>query len=313
VKGVHPWVLGALKRHAWPGNVRELRNVIESLVLFAKGSEISLEELPAEYRAPAQPPPAAASGAWQPRTMADIEKDAILRTLEFTLGERARAAKLLDIGLRTLQRKLKERQWARGTKTRTTTAAEHLSSHVSPRIPSPSQGEYTVGEGRDGDSGNVSLYCPPSMPRAPRRSWWRGSAGLLPARAVIMRGTRCSCRFAPRSASRTKPSGRMRSSSNADGDLEPVGVRAATGRRIFGGAVAVTCGVTQAGDLDDVLGDVWPTVLEHVSEAVLVLDRQRNLQFVNERARRLLGFIWQPVGSRCRLRRTASTASTPAR
>jgi PAS domain-containing protein len=43
-------------------------------------------------------------------------------------------------------------------------------------------------------------------------------------------------------------------------------------------------------------------VLEHVSEAVLVLDRQRNLQFVNERACRLLGFEdGQPVGSRCRL------------
>ena len=107
VKGVHPWVLGALKRQSWPGNVRELRNVIESLVLFAKGSEISLEELPAEYRAPAQPPPAA-TGAWQPRPMADIEKDAILRALEYTGGHRARAAKILDIGLRTLQRKLKE-------------------------------------------------------------------------------------------------------------------------------------------------------------------------------------------------------------
>ena len=108
VKGVHPWVLGALKRQPWPGNVRELRNVIESLVLFAKGSEISLEELPAEYRVPAQPAPVAAGGAWQPKPMADIEKDAILRTLEFTGGHRARAAKLLDIGLRTLQRKLKE-------------------------------------------------------------------------------------------------------------------------------------------------------------------------------------------------------------
>ena len=40
--------------------------------------------------------------------MAEIEKEAILRTLEFTDGHRARAAQLLDIGLRTLQRKLKE-------------------------------------------------------------------------------------------------------------------------------------------------------------------------------------------------------------
>jgi DNA-binding NtrC family response regulator len=40
--------------------------------------------------------------------MADIEREAILRTLEHTGGHRARAAQLLEIGLRTLQRKLKE-------------------------------------------------------------------------------------------------------------------------------------------------------------------------------------------------------------
>jgi len=40
--------------------------------------------------------------------MAEIEREAILKTLEFTNGHRARAAKLLGIGLRTLQRKLKE-------------------------------------------------------------------------------------------------------------------------------------------------------------------------------------------------------------
>ena len=52
----------------------------------------------------------------------------------------------------------------------------------------------------------------------------------------------------------------------------------------------------------DLLGDAWPTVLEHVSEAVLVLDSQRNLHFVNARARRLLGYEdGQQIGSRCRL------------
>jgi len=60
--------------------------------------------------------------------------------------------------------------------------------------------------------------------------------------------------------------------------------------------------VTRPGDLDDVLGDVWPTVLEQVSEAVLVLDRQRNLHFVNAQARRLLGCEdGLALGSRCRL------------
>jgi len=109
VKGVHPAVLSVLKRSAWPGNVRELRNLMESLVLFARGDEIALEDLPSEYRvAGASPAVVQASSAWEPRPMADIEKEAILRTLAHTSGHRARAAQLLEIGLRTLQRKLKE-------------------------------------------------------------------------------------------------------------------------------------------------------------------------------------------------------------
>jgi len=108
VKGVHPAVLTALKRHIWPGNVRELRNLVESLVLFAETDEITLEDLPLEYRVPTAAAPSFDGDHWQPRTMADIEKEAILQTLDYTDGHRARAANLLEIGLRTLQRKLKE-------------------------------------------------------------------------------------------------------------------------------------------------------------------------------------------------------------
>ncbi len=107
VSGVQPSVLGALKRYPWPGNVRELRNLMESLVLFSHGEEIALEDLPSEYRLPTSAP-VTESGEWTPRTMADIEREAILRTLQFTGGHRAKAAQLLEIGLRTLQRKLKE-------------------------------------------------------------------------------------------------------------------------------------------------------------------------------------------------------------
>ncbi len=110
VRGVRPEVLNVLARNPWPGNVRELRNLVETLVLFARGDEITLEDLPPEYR-----DPSAASGprqpgetAWVPRPMAEIEREAIIRTLEHTGGHRARAAQLLGIGLRTLQRKLKE-------------------------------------------------------------------------------------------------------------------------------------------------------------------------------------------------------------
>jgi len=88
--------------------VRELRNLLETLVLFARGDEIQLEDLPAEYRRSAGAPAPTPTAEWEPRTMAEIEKEAILRTLSSTNGHRARAAQLLGIGLRTLQRKLKE-------------------------------------------------------------------------------------------------------------------------------------------------------------------------------------------------------------
>jgi len=108
VRQVHPSVLTALKRQPWPGNVRELRNLIESIVLFKEDHEITLEDLPSEYRMPSAAPDLEATSKWQPRTMADIEREEILKTIEFTDGHRAKAAKLLGIGLRTLQRKLKE-------------------------------------------------------------------------------------------------------------------------------------------------------------------------------------------------------------
>jgi DNA-binding NtrC family response regulator len=111
IKRLSPDAAEVFTRYPWPGNVRELRNRLESLVVFHQGEEITLNDLPAEMRdtatvsavgAPVQP----ISGG--PRTMAEIERQAILETLRRTHGHRAKAADLLDIGLRTLQRKLKD-------------------------------------------------------------------------------------------------------------------------------------------------------------------------------------------------------------
>ncbi len=108
VKRLAPNLLDALRAYPWPGNVRELKNVVENMVLFARGEELTLEDLPAEIRQPARLREAAQPAPWVPRKMEDLEREAILKTLEFTQGHRARAAELLGIGLRTLQRKLKE-------------------------------------------------------------------------------------------------------------------------------------------------------------------------------------------------------------
>ena len=103
--------LEALSRYSWPGNVRQLKNIIESTVIFHPGGEVAVDQLPSEIReatlisgahAPVQP------RVGRPRTMDEIERQAILETLQRTKGHRAGAARMLGIGLRTLQRKLKD-------------------------------------------------------------------------------------------------------------------------------------------------------------------------------------------------------------
>ncbi|MBZ5588657.1 MAG: sigma-54 dependent transcriptional regulator [Acidobacteriia bacterium] len=105
---VAPPLLAVLRSHPWPGNVRELRNVVENMVLFCRGDELTVADLPPEYSDSRPVAMQHQAAEWIPRQMAEIEKEAILRTLELTKGHRAKAAQILDIGLRTLQRKLKE-------------------------------------------------------------------------------------------------------------------------------------------------------------------------------------------------------------
>jgi len=123
-EGLHftPEALRALVSARWEGNVRELRNVVESLVVLTPSLEIGVSDLPEEYRAYAggaslpggfQAPsaPAAAPSPAPPGaalTMEEIERRAILDALERTGGNRTQAAEMLGIGLRTLQRKLKD-------------------------------------------------------------------------------------------------------------------------------------------------------------------------------------------------------------
>ncbi len=111
MKRLSPEALEVLAGFPWPGNVRQLRNVMESIVVFHQGEEIAAGDLPADVR-DAQSLSASGSPVQSvvgtPRTMEEIERQAILETLERTGGHRAKAADLLGIGLRTLQRKLKE-------------------------------------------------------------------------------------------------------------------------------------------------------------------------------------------------------------
>jgi DNA-binding NtrC family response regulator len=89
--------------HRWPGNVRELENAIERAVVMTEGPKLSAEDLPFDAAQPMQGPVRIPGS-----TMAEIERYAILSTLETTEGSTTRAAEILDISVRTIQYRLAE-------------------------------------------------------------------------------------------------------------------------------------------------------------------------------------------------------------
>jgi transcriptional regulator with PAS, ATPase and Fis domain len=106
VRGIHTAAQEALLRHTWPGNVRELEHVIERAVIVAEGPEIRVEDLPDILDQP-HPEPAVAAEQGQ-LTLAEIERQAILRTLERTNGNKRAAASILGVYRPTLYGKLRK-------------------------------------------------------------------------------------------------------------------------------------------------------------------------------------------------------------
>ncbi len=105
--GFSSQAMACLTKYYWPGNVRELANVIEALVVETEGRQIEVDDLPERIRGSRDIVPASAVGLVG-LTMAQVERIMIERTLQATGGNREQAAKILDIGTRTLYRKIKE-------------------------------------------------------------------------------------------------------------------------------------------------------------------------------------------------------------
>lgn len=147
VQGMDPEVLEAMLSYDWPGNVRELENCVQHMLAVNSGPAFHRQDLPSAvlnslqrrsmaavpavpslhaysngYGEPAAaaPPPAYVYGSGAAvapapvattlpvMPLAEMEKQAILRALEYTRGDRVTAATLLGIGRTTLYRKLKE-------------------------------------------------------------------------------------------------------------------------------------------------------------------------------------------------------------
>jgi DNA-binding NtrC family response regulator len=106
VEGMTDEVLTALCAHTWPGNVRELENVIERAVVLCDAPKLELRHLPSTLT------PRGATADEPPRipgaTIQELERYAILKTLEACRGSTSRAAAVLGISPRKIQYKLRE-------------------------------------------------------------------------------------------------------------------------------------------------------------------------------------------------------------
>ena len=97
-----PAAVDALSSYGWPGNVRELENTVERLVLFSRGSEVDVSDLPQAFHG-------AATGiadrlfAGLP-SLDEVERRYLVHVLDAVGGNRTRAAEVMGIDRRTLYR-----------------------------------------------------------------------------------------------------------------------------------------------------------------------------------------------------------------
>lgn len=103
-----PDYLTALKNHPWKGNIRELRNVIERSVILTDSSELGIESLPLDISVYNNEKDSSQTKIMSAFSMASAEKMQIQKVLNHTKGNKAEAARLLEIGIATLYRKVEE-------------------------------------------------------------------------------------------------------------------------------------------------------------------------------------------------------------
>ncbi len=116
-----PAARDALLRAPWPGNVRELENTLHRAVLLSQGESIGPDAIvmpdgaglsevvrTANLATQAAQVAESISRSLVGRTVADVERDLILETLDHVLGNRTHAATILGISIRTLRNKLNQ-------------------------------------------------------------------------------------------------------------------------------------------------------------------------------------------------------------
>ena len=103
VHGISKEFMEHLQNHDWKGNIRELKNIMERACILETDTELSINSLPLELQTTTYKPQSLSAF-----DLASVEKLHIQRVLNHTKGNKTEAAKLLNIGLTTLYRKIEE-------------------------------------------------------------------------------------------------------------------------------------------------------------------------------------------------------------
>ncbi|MGH7906392.1 MAG: sigma-54-dependent transcriptional regulator [Candidatus Binataceae bacterium] len=107
VTGLEAECLEALKASRWPGNVRQLRNAVQHALIVTRGPLISTGDLPIEVTRTAANNGSPLAFEVRPGVSLDeLERHLILRTIEFTGGNKSRAAEILGVSVKTLYNRL---------------------------------------------------------------------------------------------------------------------------------------------------------------------------------------------------------------
>jgi two-component system NtrC family response regulator len=105
VSGYTPGFIKKMENYGWPGNIRELKNIIERAVILADDQLLDEGLLPYEMQGPQFIQSHNPTSGFD---LSSVEKLHIQRVLIHAHGNRAEAARLLNIGIATLYRKLKD-------------------------------------------------------------------------------------------------------------------------------------------------------------------------------------------------------------
>jgi DNA-binding NtrC family response regulator len=114
VESIHSEALRVLLRYRWPGNVRELEHMIERAVIVAEGAQIMVDDLSPVVRTTERQPSSSTFTIPPHHTLAEIEKLAILQTLERTSWNKRKAAHILGVYRPTLYSKLRKYHLSEG-------------------------------------------------------------------------------------------------------------------------------------------------------------------------------------------------------